>query len=229
MEKSVKGNITRRGKNSFRLKFDAGRDASGKRKIHFVTFRGTKREAQIKLAELITAVDQSKYVEPNKVTIADWVRRRVDHWEASGEISARTAQRYRQLVEHQIGPHIGAKLLQKLRTHDVETWHTTLRTGGRVRGKGDLSARTIGHAHRVLNKALREAAKNELVIKNVVALEAAPKVPDEEMESCRTCRPSSKRYEVLAYSPWGWLDCLRACGLAKSWHSDGAGWTSTGK
>ncbi|MET4721804.1 integrase [Bradyrhizobium japonicum] len=178
----MKGNITKRGKNSWRLKFDAGRDEKGERKTQFVTFRGTKREAQVKMAELIASVSQQTYVEPHKLTVAEWVRGRVDHWEASGDISARTAERYRQLVEHQIAPQIGAKLLQKLRTLDIEEWHTTLRTGGRVRGKGELSARTIGHAHRVLGKAMRDAVKHEKVFKNVVALESAPKVPDEEME-----------------------------------------------
>ncbi|WP_338832318.1 tyrosine-type recombinase/integrase [Bradyrhizobium sp. 27S5] len=178
----MKGNITRRGKNSWRLKFDAGRDEKGERKTQFVTFRGTKREAQVKMAEMIASVAQSTFVEPSKVTVAEWVRGRVDHWETSGEISARTAQRYRQLTEHQIAPHIGDKLLQRLKPADIETWHDTLRTGGRVRGKGDLSARTIGHAHRVLGKALGEAVKHGHVVKNVVALESAPKVPDEEME-----------------------------------------------
>lgn len=56
-----------------------------------------------------------------------------------------------------------------------------MRTGGRADGKGGLAPRTIGHAHRVLGKALRDATKNELVIKNVVAAESAPKVDDEEM------------------------------------------------
>jgi integrase len=179
----MRGNITKRGESSWRLKFDADRDeTTGKRKTQFHTFRGTKRQAQVKMAELIASVAQSTFVEPSKITVAEWVRARVNQWEASGDISARTAQRYRQLVEHQIVPHIGAKLLQKLRTLDIEGWHATLRTSGRVRGKGDLSARTIGHAHRVLSKALREATKNELVTKNVVALEAAPKVANEEME-----------------------------------------------
>jgi integrase len=178
----MKGHIQQRGKNSFRLKFDAGRDEkTGERKTQFHTFRGTKRQAQIKLAELITAVDQSKYVEPNKITLADFVRVRVDHWEAAGDISARTAARYRELVENQIVPHIGAKLLQKLRTLDIEEWHTTLRISGRANGKGGLSPRTIGHAHRVLGKALRDAAKNEVIVKNVVASQSAPKVNDEEM------------------------------------------------
>ncbi|MBT1516443.1 site-specific integrase [Bradyrhizobium sp. SRL28] len=178
----MKGHIQQRGKNSFRLKFDASRDErTGERKTQFVTFRGTKRQAQIKLAELITAVNQSKYVEPSKVTIAEFVRVRVDHWEAAGDISARTAGRYRELVENQIVPHIGAKLLQKLRTLDIEEWHTTLRTSGKANGKGGLAPRTIGHAHRVLGKALRDAAKNEMVVKNVVASQSAPKVNDDEM------------------------------------------------
>jgi integrase len=178
----MKGHIQQRGKDSWRLKFDAGRhEKTGKRKTQFVTFRGTKRQAQVKLAELIASVAQAKYVEPSKVTVAEWVRARVNHWEASGDISARTAERYRELVENQIAPHIGAKLLQKLRTLDIEEWHTTLRSTGRADGKGGLAPRTIGHAHRVLGKALRDATKNELVAKNVVTDESAPKVNDEEM------------------------------------------------
>src|SRR5262245_7000857 len=119
----MKGHIQQRGKNSWRLKFDVGRDErTGKRKTRFHTFHGTKRLAQTKLAELITAVAQARYVEPDKVTVAEWVRTRVDHWETSGDISARTAQRYRQLVENQIAPHIGSKSLQKLRPIDIEMW-----------------------------------------------------------------------------------------------------------
>ena len=178
----MKGHIQQRGKNSWRLKFDAGRDEkTGKRKTQFHTFRGTKREAQVKLAELIASVSQAKYVEPSRLTVADFVLARVDHWEAAGDISARTAARYRELVEHQIVPHLGAKLLQKLRPLDIENWHTTLRTSGRANGKGGLAPRTIGHAHRVLGKALSDAMRNEVIIKNVIADQSAPKVDDEEM------------------------------------------------
>ena len=177
----MKGNITRRGKNSWRLKFDAGRDASGQRKIQYHTFRGGKREAQIKLAELIAAVAKSTYVEPSKTTIAEFVPARVDAWEAAGDISARTAQRYRQLVANQIVPHLGATLLQKLRPLDIEAWHTALRNGGRVLGKGGVAPRTIGHAHRVLHKALNDATRNELINRNVATVKSAPKVDDAEM------------------------------------------------
>ena len=96
------GHLRPRGKTSWELKFDAGRDpAAGKRKIQSVSFRGTKRQAQVKLAELIAAVGGGTYVEPSKLTVAEHVRTRIDHWEASGAISARTAQRYRQLADGQ--------------------------------------------------------------------------------------------------------------------------------
>ncbi len=171
----MKGHIRQRGKRSFELKFDAGRDpATGERKIQYASFKGTKREAQTKLAALITSVGAGSYVEPSKVTVADFVRARVIQWEAAGDISARTAQRYRQLVENQIAPHIGAKVLQRLTRLDMEGWHNSLHQGG-------LAARTIGHAHRVLSKALSDAESDGLVVKNVCKLRKAPKVADKEM------------------------------------------------
>ena len=176
------GHIRRRGKASWELKFDAGRDPmTGKRHIQYHSFRGTKREAQVKLAGLIAAVGAGTYVEPSKVTISEHLRARVDQWERAGDISARTAQRYRQLVENQIVPHLGDKLLQKLKRLDIEAWHTALRLGGRRRGKGGVAARTIGHAHRVLSKALSDAEKDDLVTRNVCKIEPPPKVEDSEM------------------------------------------------
>jgi integrase len=109
------GHVRRRGERSFELKFDIGVDAAGKRQIRYHSFRGTKREAQIKLAELVVAADKGSYVDSSKVTVAAHVRSRIDSWEAAPEgITARTAQRYQQLCENQIVPHLGAKALQKL-------------------------------------------------------------------------------------------------------------------
>jgi Phage integrase, N-terminal SAM-like domain len=177
----MKGHIQRRGAKSWRLKFDAGRDVTGNRKIQYHTFRGTKREAQIKLAELIASVAANAYVEPSKVTVGEFVRNRVDQWESAGKITARTAARYRELAENQIAPYLGNTVLQKLRPLEIEGWHAVLRNSGRARGGGGLAPRTIGHAHRVLSKALSDVVENELVTKNVAATKAAPKPPDDEM------------------------------------------------
>jgi integrase len=170
------GHIRRRGERSWELKFDLGRDAgTGNRRIAYQSFKGTKREAQVKLAEIVTAANHGSYVEPTKTTVADFVRGRVDQWEAAPEgITAHTAQRYRQLTEHQIVPHLGAKTLQKLTRLDIEGWHNALHQAG-------LAARTIGHAHRVLHQAIGDAESDGLVPKNVCRLHKATKAAEREM------------------------------------------------
>src|SRR5262249_9762282 len=121
------------------------------------------------------------YVEPNKITVAEFVRNRIDQWEAGGDITARTAARYRELAENQIALHLGNKALQQLRPLDIEEWHTALRNSGRANRKGGLAPRTIGHAHRVLSKALSDAVENEVITKNVATTKVVPKAPDDEM------------------------------------------------
>jgi integrase len=106
---------------------------------------------------------------------------RVAQWEASQEIGAKTAERYRELVENQIVPHLGLIAVQKLRPLDMEQWYIALRSNGRKDGRGGVSTRTIRHAHRILSKALREAVRHDLAIRNVAAVETAPKVDTREM------------------------------------------------
>ena len=176
------GHIRSRGPGSWELKFDTDRDpTAGRRKTQYVTFKGTKKAAQVELARLIAAVGDATYVEPSKLTVAEHVRARIDHWQASEAITARTAQRYRQLLDGQIRPHIGARLVQKLSTVDVEKWHATLKAGGRRRGNGGVASRTVVHAHRVLSHALDDAVRHDVVTRNVAKLQPPPRVQTGEM------------------------------------------------
>jgi hypothetical protein len=49
--------------------------ASGlrKRKQQWVTFRGTRKEAEGKLADLVRGVNRNEYVEPSKMTLGEWL------------------------------------------------------------------------------------------------------------------------------------------------------------
>jgi len=180
----MSGHIRRRGKNSFELKYDVGNDPStGKRRPRYVSFKGSKREAKAKLAELIAAVGAGTHIDASKSTVVEFVRSRIDQWEESGKIGTRTAERYRQLNENQIASHIGAIVVQKLTALDVEHWHTVLLTSGRVRGGvGGLAPRTVRHCHRLLSEALDDAVGN-VVNRNVMREKRAksPRVPDTEM------------------------------------------------
>jgi hypothetical protein len=51
-----------------------------------------------------------------------------------------------------------------------------------INGRGGLSSRTIGHAHRLLSTALKDGVASEQLIRNVAATKSAPKVADEDAE-----------------------------------------------
>jgi integrase len=177
----MRGHLKERSPGHWAIVLDLPVASDKKRRRKWHSFKGTKREAQTECARLLTEMQQGSYIEATKITVADHIRARIDHWETSGEISAKTAERYRELLVNQIEPRIGGKLVQKLKPVDIETWHAALKKRGRKDGAGGVSNRTIGHAHRVLSKALREAARHDLVVKNVAAEEGAPKVQAEEM------------------------------------------------
>ena len=50
----MNGSIRKRGEKSWELAIDLGRDAGGRRRRKFVSVKGTKREAQKKLRELLS-------------------------------------------------------------------------------------------------------------------------------------------------------------------------------
>jgi integrase len=178
----MRGHIRRRGHSSWEIKFELERTADGRRRTATQNIRGTKREAQAELTRLLNQAQTGGHVEPHKLTVADHVRARVAHWHAAGITSAKTHERYLELVEYQLARFpIGSRPLQKLTAADVERWHTQLQTEGRQDGSGGVSARTIHHAHRILTRALREGARHGLVLKNVATEERPPKIAAKAM------------------------------------------------
>ena len=134
---------------------------TGKRKRVWHSFRARGiKEARIEKAKLIASITQGSYIEPTRTNIADFVATRINQWEANGNVSARSAARYRGLLKKQIAPHLGLVPLQRLSHLQLEAWHTTRRNCG-------LAARTIGFAHRLLGKALSDAERDGLISRNV--------------------------------------------------------------
>jgi integrase len=172
----MRGNITRRGKSSWRLKFDD--PISGERRTRYVTVKGTRRDAERELTRLLAEADRGSLIEASKLTLADYVRQWLEN---AYELSPKTTERYRQLAEQQIIPHLGAIPIQRLKPAQVEQWHSTILKQGGMNGR-PLSARTVGHAHRVLHRALERAVKNETLSRNVASAVSPPKVEAREIE-----------------------------------------------
>jgi integrase len=170
----VSGSITRRGIRSWRVKFEAGdRDPNtGKRQTRYITVRGTKKDAQRELIRLLGEVENGTAVDPSRAMVTEYLRAWLEHGEG---LSPKTLERYRQLAEQQIIPHLGAIPLQKLRPAQVQGWHgLLLKSGGKDRKP--LSARTVGHAHRVLHGALERAMRLEIISRNAARPVPPPKV-----------------------------------------------------
>jgi len=180
-----KGTITKYvgkgGLISWQLKYDGPRDpVTGARQQRNVTVRGSKKDARKELRRLLSQIDEGTDVKPEAVTLGQYLGQWINS-AAVSSLSPKTIERYGQLVDGQIVPHLGALGLQKLRPVHIEEWHTKLLQSGRHDG-GGLAARTVGHAHRVLHKALQQAAKVGRVSRNVASIIAPPKVEASELE-----------------------------------------------
>jgi integrase len=176
----MSGHIRRRGKQSWELKYDADRDPlTGKRRVRYVSVKGGRRAAEIELARLIAQNADGEGIDPSKETVAGFVDRWDRDW-ASINTSAKTAERYRQLLKLYVVPHIGSVRVQKLRAvHLSELYAKLLRAGGHK--ERPLSARSVGHTHRVLHRMLGHAATWGVAATNVAALVSPPPVPESEI------------------------------------------------
>jgi len=177
----MKGHIRRQGDGSWELKFDLGRDpVTRKRQTRYHTFRGTKRAAQIELARLISEATTGNYIDPAKTTVAEFLDRWERDW-AVVNVSAKTYERYRDLLAKHVRPHVGGVRIQKLRpVHLSELYAKLLREGHHK--TGGLSPRTVGHVHRVLHRALGHAMRWGVVQQNVATAVDPPPVESEEVE-----------------------------------------------
>lgn len=155
-----RGTIRRQGKGSWELKFDIGTDQiTGKRRTRYVTFRGTKAEAHKELTRLLKQVDDGSHVEASKETLANFAEYWLDVVAPIKAKSAKTLERYRELIEGHIVPRLGTIRLQKLQGSHIDELYAHLRECGRKNGKGGLSEQTIIHIHRRLSALMSAALK----------------------------------------------------------------------
>jgi integrase len=173
----MKGNITSRGKNSWRLKYDVPTEG-GQRKTVFTTVRGSRKDAERELRRRLSAIDNGTHVDPSGLTVAEYIRAWLDN---DTDLSPKTLERYRQLAERQIIPHLGAIKLQRLQSDRVKEWHKTLLKSGSSAGEA-LSARTVGHAHRVLRRGIELARQDKKVFQNAAQSAPPPKVAEVKLE-----------------------------------------------
>ncbi len=143
------GHIRRRSPGSWELRYQV----AGTTKTQ--TVRGTKRDAQRRLRELLTLADQNRHPEdPDRQTVAQWFER----WLGiiKSELAAQTYLGYEAAARVHIVPAIGDRLLTRLAPADVQGFYSAL-------SASRLQASTARRICTILSAALNRAVELRLI------------------------------------------------------------------
>jgi integrase len=167
----VRGSIRERSKGSWRITLEFGYvhdplTGKAKRIQKFVTFRGTKRKAQDKLADLIGEAKRGEFVESSKITLGEWLTEWLDA-SVKPRCRAATYTRYKGIIEQNISKApIAAVRLQQLRPSHLEAYYAN----------AAVSPSTLTLHHAILHRGLRKAVKDRLISVNpAIDLDGKPR------------------------------------------------------
>jgi hypothetical protein len=95
----MKGHLRERSPGHWAIVIDI-RDDAGKRRRKWHSFKGTKREAQIECSRLITEARGGAFVDPGRITVAEYLDRWLEHMRS--QVSPRTHECYGEtIIAHQ--------------------------------------------------------------------------------------------------------------------------------
>ena len=167
----MKGHIRERSPGHWAIVIDA-RDESGKRKRRWFSFRGTKREAQRRCAELIAETRGGAASSPERMTVGEYLNRWLDHQRHL--VSRASHERYSQAVRTNLIPLIGNVPLAKLTPMRISEAYAAMMAKG-------LSPATVSLAHSVLSHALKLAVRWRLLPMNPCSDVSPPRIERREM------------------------------------------------
>jgi integrase len=177
----MKGHIRERSPRHWAIVIDLPDPETGKRRRKWHSFEGTKREAQVECARLISEIKGGLYVEPAKMTVRQFLAHWLDHMKS--QVAPRTHERYCEIALQGLAPLLGDVLLPKLKAIRISAAYSRALASGRRDGRGGLSPRTVGHMHRILRQALQQAVEWDILARNPTDAVQPPKVEQKEMRA----------------------------------------------
>jgi len=172
----MRGHIVKRAKDSYSIKIGVGRDAAtGKYKYQWVTVRGTRKDAEKRLAELLHQLDNGTFIKPGKITVREYLEKWLSDY-AKPNLSPRGFERYQGIIAKHLIPDFGNIILTQLRPEHLQEHYTAKLNDG-------LSAGTVRYHHAVIHRALQTAVKWGLVARNVADGVDVPRIHRNEMQT----------------------------------------------
>jgi len=171
----MRGHIVKRYKDSYTVVLPLGVDpATGKRKQQWISVKGTKKEAEKKLADLLHQLDTGTFMKPGKTTLGEFLERWIKDYQPN--LSPRGFERYEGIIRKHLIPSLGNIVLTQLRPEHLQNHYT-------ARLKDGLSPKTVNFHHSVLHVALQTALKWGLIARNPADAVDSPRVRRRDMQT----------------------------------------------
>ena len=177
----MRGHIRKRSKNSYTIVLSLGFDpVTGKRKQQWVSIKGTKKDAEKRLSELLHQLDNGMFIKPGKTTLREFLERWLKDY-AWPNLAPRTAEGYEHIIRRHLIPALGNMTLMQLKPEHLQKYYSEKLSSGRCDSSGGLSGQTVRHHHTALHKALQAAVEWGLLSRNVADAVSPPHVQRLEM------------------------------------------------
>jgi integrase len=170
----VKGHIRERSPGHWAIVIDVRDPTTGKRRRKWHGFAGTKRQAQVECARLISELNSGLYIEPAKITVAQFLARWLE--DVKARVAAKTHERYGEIVRKNINPLLGTVVLTKLRPIQISDAYAKALSTGRRSGQGGLAPSTVRYMHVILKAAMGQAVRWQVLARNPVDAVDPPKI-----------------------------------------------------
>ena len=171
----MRGHITKRSKDTYSIKISLGKDlATGKYRSQWFTVKGSKKDAEKRLSEILHQLDTGTYIKPEKTTVAHYLQRWLSDY-AKPNLSPRTVEGYEHILQRYVLPDLGNIALAQLKPEHLQQYYSLKLNNG-------LSGQTVRHHHTVLHKALQTAIEWGLITRNVADAVSAPRAESKEMQ-----------------------------------------------
>jgi integrase len=179
----MRGHIIKRYSNSYTIVLNLGKDpATGKHKQQWVSVKGTRKDAEKRLAELLHQIDTGTFMKPGKTTVADYLERWLKDF-AQPNLAPRTAEGYEHIIRRHVIPGLGRIPLTQVKPEHLQKYYSEKLLKGWCDGKGGLSQNTVRHHHVTLHDALQNAVKRGLLARNPADAVSPPHPQKPEMRT----------------------------------------------
>ena len=187
------GSIEKRGENTYRLVVSTGKNLDGSRARRTKTIHGTRKDAEIALAEFVTEANRGLVPEGKPVTFEEFYH----IWQVNygtKDLAPSTYNRYVGMLESRILPYLGSFTLEKIKPTDLMKLYDMLEQDTQIKrlakNNGErtlkpLSKKTILEHHRLIRAMLHRAVYWQMIVSN----------PAERVQPQKTMKPKRKYYD----------------------------------